>query len=78
MEHPDVALTLNNLALLLDAVGRGVEAEPLFERALRIFVARLVPGHPKIVACAGNYAALLHARSPRPRRGRRGAVCRQC
>jgi hypothetical protein len=52
-------MTLNNLALLLASTGRGQAAEPLYERALRTFTASLDRGHPKIRACADNYAALL-------------------
>jgi hypothetical protein len=35
-EHPDVAVSLNNLALLLKATDRPGEAEPLFKRAAAI------------------------------------------
>ena len=35
-DHPDVAASLNDLALLYHARGRYVEAEPLYERALAI------------------------------------------
>ena len=35
-EHPDVALSLNNLATLLYAANRHAEAEPLYRRALAI------------------------------------------
>ncbi|MGH6847493.1 MAG: tetratricopeptide repeat protein, partial [Methylocella sp.] len=34
-EHPDVATSLNNLALLYDAQGQYVQAEPLYRRAPR-------------------------------------------
>jgi hypothetical protein len=46
-------------ALLLDTCGRPREAEPLYASALRTFAAALAPGHPKIRACAENYAGLL-------------------
>ena len=35
-EHPNVAIRLNNLALLLKATNRLSEAEPMMRRALRI------------------------------------------
>jgi tetratricopeptide (TPR) repeat protein len=35
-EHPDTALSLNNLAALYHATGAYAKAEPLFERALAI------------------------------------------
>jgi tetratricopeptide (TPR) repeat protein len=35
-DHPDVALSLNNLAVFYDALGRHAEAEPLFKRSLAI------------------------------------------
>jgi hypothetical protein len=54
-------MTENNLALLLDSAGRPAEAEPLFARALRSFAAALPLDHPKVVACAENYAGLLRA-----------------
>ncbi len=35
-DHPDVATTLNNLALLYDDQGRYGEAEALYKRSLKI------------------------------------------
>ena len=35
--HPNVATSLNNLALLYQAQGRYAEAEPLYRRALAIY-----------------------------------------
>jgi tetratricopeptide (TPR) repeat protein len=35
-EHPDVATSLNNLALLYDTQGDYAKAEPLYKRAARI------------------------------------------
>jgi hypothetical protein len=68
-DHPDVAMTQNNLALLLASSGRGGEAEPLYARALQTFAATLEPDHPKIQGCVANYAALLRERG-------RGAAAR--
>ena len=35
-DHPDVAIDLNNLALLYHTQGKYAEAEPLYQRALAI------------------------------------------
>ena len=45
-EHPDVATSLNNLAVLYRAQGRYAEAEPLYQRALKIREKALGPEHP--------------------------------
>ena len=47
-EHPDVATSLNNLALLYQAQGRYAEAEPLHKRALAISEKALGPEHPDV------------------------------
>jgi tetratricopeptide (TPR) repeat protein len=62
-EHPDVAMTLNNLAVLHKAVGKYAEAKPLNQRALTIFEAALGPTHPKVITCRQNYAQLLREMS---------------
>ena len=58
-EHPDVALSLNNLALLYHAQGQYAEAQPLYQRALAILEKTMSPEHPKVAACLKNYAFLL-------------------
>jgi tetratricopeptide (TPR) repeat protein len=58
-DHPDVAMTLNNLAVLYKFAGKYAEAEPLYQRALAIFEAALGPTHPKVRTCRKNYAQLL-------------------
>ena len=58
-EHPDVAIDLNNLALLLQDTNRLMEAEPLMRRALAIFVNSLGHDHPSSVGVGNNYRALL-------------------
>jgi Tetratricopeptide repeat len=60
-EHPDVAMTLNNLAVLCKDMERYTEAEPLYQWALTVFVPALGPTHPKVVTCRRNYAHLLRA-----------------
>ncbi|MEH2316744.1 tetratricopeptide repeat protein, partial [Nostoc sp.] len=57
-EHPDVALSLNNLAALYDSQGRYSEAEPLYMQALDILERRLSANHPNTVAVGKNLANL--------------------
>lgn len=63
-DHPNVATALNNLAALLQATNRLVEAEPLMRRTVEIFLKfTRATGHPHphLQAFASNYATLLHA-----------------
>jgi hypothetical protein len=62
-DHPDTAASLNNLAGLLKAINRLVEAEPLMRRHLLIFLACSKQGfeHPHLQAAFGNYISLLQA-----------------
>ena len=63
-DHPNVAIRLNNLALLLQATNRLGEAEPLMRRALAIFLAfqrDTGHAHPHRDAAIRNYADLLAA-----------------
>lgn len=46
--HPAVATSLNNLAVLYRAQGRYAQAEPLYKRALVIREKALGPGHPRV------------------------------
>ena len=62
LDHPDMAVRLNNLAALLVATNRLAEAEPMMRRA----VARqqsLGPFHPQTVAAHNILAALEAALS---------------
>ena len=56
--HPDVAVSLHNVAML--AVGQGDDdrARELFERAVAILEASLGAEHPKTVASRTQLAAL--------------------
>jgi len=47
-DHPTVANVENNLANLLDDLGREREAVPLFEEAIRVWSATLGPDHPRV------------------------------
>jgi len=58
-EHPDVAESLNNLALLYHAQGKYEQAEPLLQRALTIRQKALGPEHPDVALVLENYASLL-------------------
>jgi hypothetical protein len=57
--HPDVAVTLNNLGGLYHAMARHADGERCYRGALAIFERSLDPSHPKIQACRMNLARLL-------------------
>nr|WP_236117196.1 tetratricopeptide repeat protein [Hassalia byssoidea] len=57
-EHPDVAQSLNNLALLYDSQGRYSEAEPLHLQALELRRRNLGEEHPDVALSLNNLAAL--------------------
>jgi tetratricopeptide (TPR) repeat protein len=45
-EHPEVATSLNNLALLYHSQGQYAKAEPLYQRTLAIYEKAPGPKHP--------------------------------
>ena len=57
-DHPDVATSLNNLALLYQAQGEYANAEPLLKRSLAILKKALGPDHPDVALSLNNLAAL--------------------
>ena len=57
-EHPDTAISLNNLAALYQAMGEYAKAEPLFQEALRIRQKILGPEHPETAISLNNLGAL--------------------
>src|SRR5207249_5961297 len=57
--HPEVGVTLNNLAGLQRQRGRSDAARLLYRRALSTFEARLVARHPRSAACRANHRTLL-------------------
>ena len=59
--HPDTALSLNNLALLLEAQGDYAAAKPLYEQALAINKAVYGERHPDTATSLNNLATLLWA-----------------
>ena len=60
-DNADTALTLNNLAALLQATNRKSEAEPLYVEALAVLTARLGADHPTTRLTAANLTALKAA-----------------
>jgi tetratricopeptide (TPR) repeat protein len=59
--HPNIAISLGNLALLYNTQGRYSEAEPLFVEALEIYREALPKGHPDIALSLNNLAGLHKA-----------------
>jgi tetratricopeptide (TPR) repeat protein len=59
--HPDVAQSLNNLALLYQDQGAYAKAEPLYVRALDIWEKVLGPMHPDLATVLNNLALLYRA-----------------
>ena len=57
-DHPDVAVSLNNLAGLNDTQGKYAEAEPLHQRSLAIFEKALGKDHPTTKTIRNNLQAL--------------------
>ena len=57
-DHPDVAVSLNNLALLYDTQGRYAQAEPLYKRSLAILEKSLGPDHPDVAKSLNNLGLL--------------------
>jgi tetratricopeptide (TPR) repeat protein len=60
-KHPNVAVSLNNLASVLHAEGQYAEARKLFERALAIEEEIFGPQHPSVAVSLNNLASVLHA-----------------
>jgi tetratricopeptide (TPR) repeat protein len=56
--HPNVAVSLNNLAGLYRAQGRYDDALPLYQRALKILESALGPNHPNVAVSLNNLALL--------------------
>ena len=74
-EHPNVARSLNNLAVLYNAQGLYGEAEPLHKRALAIVEKTLGPEHPYVAtslnSLAGTYQAQGRYAWPSPSKSAR-------
>jgi hypothetical protein len=52
--HPDLAETLNNLAIVAEKMGRSGDAEKFYRRAAAIASASLPAGHPMVAASQQN------------------------
>jgi tetratricopeptide (TPR) repeat protein len=57
-DHPDVAISLSNLAELYASQGRYAEAEPLYQRSLAIQEKAFGRDHPNVALSLNNLAAL--------------------
>ncbi|NET69787.1 MAG: CHAT domain-containing protein [Sphaerospermopsis sp. SIO1G2] len=57
-EHPQVATSMNNLALLYSSQGRYAEAEPLYRQALEMTKRLLGDEHPDVATSMNNLAFL--------------------
>jgi tetratricopeptide (TPR) repeat protein len=66
-DHPDVASSLRNLALL--GTDAGVDTQPLFQRALDIQVESLGPDHPEVATTLNAFATLYGRRADYQRAG---------
>jgi tetratricopeptide (TPR) repeat protein len=62
-DHPYIAMSLNNLALLLEEQGDFAGARPLCERALAIREKALGPDHPDTGQSLNNLAGLLESQA---------------
>ena len=60
-DHPRVAISMNDLAVLYRAQGRYAEAEPLYRRSLEILKKTLGPDHPHVATALSNLAFLYQA-----------------
>jgi tetratricopeptide (TPR) repeat protein len=59
LDHPQVALGLNNMAEAMRAQGKFDKAEPLYQRALEIYKKKLGSEDPKVAMVLWNHAYLL-------------------
>src|SRR5271170_4748983 len=57
-DHPDVAQSLNNLALLYSSQARYADAEPLVKRSIAILEKTSGPNHPNVAKALNDLAEL--------------------
>src|SRR5689334_2314447 len=62
-DHPDMAISLNNLAELYRSQGKYIEAEPLYKQALAIREKVLGSDHPYTAISLNNQAGLYKSQS---------------
>jgi tetratricopeptide (TPR) repeat protein len=60
-EHPYVATSLNNLAVLYESQGKYEEAEPLYRSALEMYKRLLGEEHPDVATSLNNLAGLYES-----------------
>ena len=60
--HPDLANTLNNLAIVCEMANKPADAERCYRRAYSIAVATLEPHHPFVATSRQNLVDFWHAR----------------
>lgn len=59
-DHPEVAVSINNLGLVLKTLGHLDQARELYKRALAIDEVAYGPDHPETATDLNNLATLLH------------------
>ena len=60
-DHPDIALSLNNLALLYKSQGKLSQAEPLYQQALAMLQRLFESDHPDVALSLNNLALLYES-----------------
>ena len=63
-DHPDYATSLNNLAVLYQAMGDYARAEPLLRQAMEIRKQALGEDHPDYATSLNNLAGLYTTAAP--------------
>src|SRR5579864_4334164 len=69
-EHPNLAMSLNNLAGLYSAQGRYSEAEPLYKRSLTIVERALGPDHLNVATSLTTWRRCTARRASMPKHSR--------
>jgi tetratricopeptide (TPR) repeat protein len=65
-DHPDVATSLNNLALFYDSQGRYPEAEPLYKKALEMWQRLFKGDHSNVASSLNNLAGFYDSQGRYP------------
>jgi tetratricopeptide (TPR) repeat protein len=67
LEHPGLAIEINNLASLYTNQGKYEQAEPLLQRAFAIYKKTFGPHHPYTKSIQENYARFLEEKQQKRR-----------